>query len=43
MSNAVKRFAGEDEKEYRTIDEQFKAVPHLKPLGPDQGEAESVI
>jgi hypothetical protein len=43
MSNAMKRFAGQEDKEYRSIDEQFKAVPPLKHLGPDQGEAESVI
>ena len=43
MSNAMKRFAGQEDKEYRSIDEQFKAVPPLKHLGPDQGEAEIVI
>jgi hypothetical protein len=41
MSNAVKRFAGE-ENYYKSIDEQFKAVPPFNHLGPDQGEADSV-
>jgi hypothetical protein len=42
MSNAVSRFAGEDEQKYKSIDEQFRAVPPFKDLGPDQGEADSV-
>jgi len=42
MSNAVSRFAGEDEQKYKSIDEQFRAVPPIQYLGPDQGEADSV-
>lgn len=43
MSNAVSRFAGEEDKKYKSIDEQFRAVPPFKSLGPDQaGEADSV-
>lgn len=42
MSNAVSRFAGEDDQKYKSIDEQFRAVPPFKHLGPDQGEADSV-
>ena len=42
MSNAVSRFAGEENKKYKSIDEQFRAVPPFKHLGPDQGEADSV-
>ena len=42
MSNAVSRFAGEDEQKYKSIDEQFRAVPPFTHLGPDQGEADSV-
>lgn len=42
MSNAVSRFAGEHEQKYKSIDEQFRAVPPIQYLGPDQGEADSV-
>lgn len=43
MSNAVKRFAGDEDNYYKSIDEQFRAVPPFNHLGPDQGEADSLI
>jgi hypothetical protein len=42
MSNAVSRFAGDEDQKYKSIDEQFQAVPPFTHLGPDQGEADSV-
>lgn len=42
MSNAVSRFAGDEDQKYKSIDEQFRAVPPFTHLGPDQGEADSV-